>query len=210
MNSTNSKTPRRGRPPLAPDDSEARKRLIDLGLAYLTEKGFTAVGINEILRESAVPKGSFYHYFKSKTDFGIQLLEAYDQYFSNKLDRCFQNEELAPLQRIQAFVDDAEKGMTRFHFKRGCLVGNLSQEMGALPEDFRLRLQSTLSSWEKKTAVCIHLAQQRSEATNEFTAQELANYFWVGWEGAVLRAKLCQNAEPLQLFAKGFFFLVKI
>ncbi|HAC27609.1 MAG TPA: TetR family transcriptional regulator, partial [Marinobacter hydrocarbonoclasticus] len=44
---------------------------------------------------------------------------------------------LSPLARIQAFVDDARAGMHRFGYRRGCLIGNLGQEMAALPESFR-------------------------------------------------------------------------
>lgn len=58
---------RRGRPPRQRDGlTDARELLMRAGLEVLTEKGFSATGIEEILSRVGVPKGSFYHYFDSK------------------------------------------------------------------------------------------------------------------------------------------------
>ena len=71
---TDKPTRRRGRPPkdLARPYTETRRELIQAGLALLTEKGYSSVGIDQILRSVNVPKGSFYHYFKSKEAFGLK------------------------------------------------------------------------------------------------------------------------------------------
>ncbi len=196
---------RRGRPAKAPTDAEARQKLIRAGLAFLTERGYASAGVNDIIAEAGVPKGCFYHYFKNKEDFGDQLIEAYQSYFSTKLESSFQNESLPPLQRLQAFVDDATKGIAKHDFKRGCLVGNLGQEMGILPERFRERLQSIFEDWQSRTARCLASAQAEGEIDSEQDPHELAAFFWIGWEGAVLRAKLARSAAPLTLFAKVFF-----
>ncbi len=197
--------PRRGRPAKAPTDAEARQKLIRAGLAFLTERGYASAGVNDIIAEACVPKGCFYHYFKNKEDFGDQLIEAYQSYFSSKLDRCFQDDSTPPLQRLRAFVNDASRGMAKHGFKRGCLVGNLGQEMGVLPERFRERLQSIFEDWQSRTARCLANAQAAGEIDSEQDPHELAAFFWIGWEGAVLRAKLARSDAPLTLFAKVFF-----
>ncbi len=204
--STSAKSkPRRGRPPKAPTDAEARQKLVRAGLAFLTERGYASAGVNEIIAEAGVPKGCFYHYFKNKEDFGDQLIEAYQSYFSSKLDRCFQDDSIPPLQRLQTFVDEAAKGMAKHGFKRGCLVGNLGQEMGVLPERFRERLQSIFEDWQSRTARCLASVQAAGEIDSKQDPHELAAFFWIGWEGAVLRAKLERSDAPLTLFAKVFF-----
>ena len=48
---------------------ETKMALIWCGTELLTERGFQITGIEEILSRVGVPKGSFYHYFKSKQDF---------------------------------------------------------------------------------------------------------------------------------------------
>ncbi|MCC8931147.1 TetR/AcrR family transcriptional regulator [Rhizobium sp. 'Codium 1'] len=199
---------RRGRPKRAPADAEARQRLLRTGLKFLTEKGYSAVGLDEILRDASVPKGGFYHYFQSKADFGSALIDVYHAYFADKLDRWLLEESQSPLSRLQAFVADARNGMERHDFRRGCLVGNLGQEMGALPPEYRAKLIHALEDWQSRTARCLAAAQAAGEIAAHHDPAKLAAIFWIGWEGAVLRAKLEQGPDPLILFADGFFAML--
>jgi TetR/AcrR family transcriptional regulator, transcriptional repressor for nem operon len=197
---------RRGRPPRQREDlTETRELLLRAGLEVLTEKGFSATGIEEILGRVSVPKGSFYHYFDSKEAFGLDLIERYGVFFARKLDRHLLNAALSPLNRLRAFVADATDGMARHDFRRGCLIGNLGQEMGALPESFRARLKETLADWEARFSACLVEAQRAGELAPGADTAQLAAFFWIGWEGAVLRAKLERSAQALETFA-GFFF----
>lgn len=173
-------------------------------MAALTEKGFSATGIDEILRKIDVPKGSFYHYFASKEAFGAELISRYAHYFAAKLDRIFLDESQTPMQRLHNFFQDAEVGMQRFDFERGCLVGNLGQEMGALPPAYRSLLIEVFVDWQTKTSACLKEAVKAGEIPSDIDCDKAAEFFWIGWEGAVLRAKLEKSAMPLRLFAKGF------
>lgn len=196
---------RRGRPPKSRDAlSDTRALLLRAGLETLTEKGFATAGLDEMLSRVGVPKGSFYHYFASKEAFGLALIECYARFFAHKLERHFQRTELSPLARLQAFVDDAQAGMARHEYRRGCLIGNLGQEMGALPESFRAQLQAVFADWQVRLADCLAEAQRAGEVSATADVGALAAFFWIGWEGAVLRAKLEQRAEPLALFARCF------
>lgn len=198
-------TQRRGRPPkVARDNPDTREALIRSGTAILTEQGFTATGIEGILKQVGVPKGSFYHYFDSKQAFGHAILDYYASYFARKLDRSLLDETRSPLQRIVAFYQDARAGMANHDFKRGCLVGNLVQEVTVLPEDFRERLASILEDWQRRVAACLVAAQAAGELSPRADCPALAEFFWIGWEGAVMRARLARSAEPLDLFIKSF------
>lgn len=197
---------KRGRPPKRPEETfETRELLLRAGLEALTEKGFAATGIDEVLKRVGVPKGSFYHYFDSKEAFGAALIDRYASYFARKLERHFRDESMRPLERIKAFVDDAQAGMARHDFRRGCLIGNLGQEMAALPESFRARLSAVFDDWERRLARCIEAAQQLDQIPGTVDCMQIASFFWIGWEGAVLRAKLERSTKPLEIFANGFF-----
>ena len=199
-------TRRRGRPPKAREHlADTRGVLLRAGLGVLTEKGFSATGIDEVLRRVGVPKGSFYHYFDSKEAFGSALIAQYADFFARKIDRHLLNENLSPLARLHAFVADAQAGMARHAFRRGCLIGNLGQEMGALPESFRSQLRTVFTDWESRFAVCLRAAQACGEVSKHVDCEQVASFFWIGWEGAVLRAKLEQSAAPLEIFGRGFF-----
>lgn len=62
---------------MKPRYDDTRQHLLDTGHRMMVVKGFTGVGLNEILQAASVPKGSFYHYFNSKEAFGEALLESY-------------------------------------------------------------------------------------------------------------------------------------
>ncbi|MGM0952343.1 MAG: TetR/AcrR family transcriptional regulator [Pseudomonadota bacterium] len=207
METLQQQTPRRrGRPPKDREDlTHTRELLLRAGLEVLTEKGFSATGIDEILSRVGVPKGSFYHYFKNKEAFGLALIDRYRRYFAHKLDHHLLNIRLTPLARVRAFADDAAEGMARYEFRRGCLVGNLGQEMAVLPESFRAELSKTFEDWQRRFAMCLVEAQQQGELVQHADTEQLASFFWIGWEGAVLRAKLEQKTTPLEVFTECYF-----
>lgn len=202
-------TPRRGRPPKsAAQQRDIRAELIRSGLEHLTEIGFTASGLDKILKNVGVPKGSFYFYFNSKEAFGLAVLDSYANYFASKLDSCLLDNSFSPLQRIRNFVDDARHGIARHQFKRGCLVGNLGQEVDVLPESFRPVLIAIFKSWQQRIAACLREAQLAGELAPAADCDALAEFFWIGWEGAVSRSRLEQSTKPLDrylaLFIQGF------
>lgn len=201
----NQPAPRRGRPPkIARENSDTRALLIRSGVEVLTESGFAAAGIDGILKKVGVPKGSFYHYFKSKEDFGHAVIDNYASYFAAKLDKYLLDESIAPLQRIVKFADEAKQGLIRFEFKRGCLVGNLGQEVTILPESYRLILQDIFAVWQAKMEVCLYAAKQQGDIKANINCMQQAEYFWIGWEGAVMRARLLQSTQPLDLYIATF------
>lgn len=197
--------PRRGRPPKSPRaDQDTRAELIRSGIEVLTEQGFAASGIDSILKRVGVPKGSFYYYFSSKEVFGRAIMEHYGAYFANKLDRHLLNARLSPLDRIDAFVADAKEGMARHDFRRGCLVGNLGQEVGGLPEGYRQWLRDTLDDWQQRLARCLEEAQAAGELSRDADCGRLAEAFWIGWEGAVMRARLERSVHPMEVFIRCY------
>ncbi len=200
---------RRGRPRRDPALAEARNRLLRSGLEHLTERGYSAIGIDQILRHAGVPKGSFYHYFRDKEAFGLALIEAYQAYFVDLLEGALGDESLGHVDRLRAFVRRATEGMARHQFRRGCLVGNLGQEMAALPESFRAELVAVFADWQSRTARCLEAARAAGEIPDGVDPNALAQFFWIGWEGAILRTKLEQGPEPIHLFADLFFSMLK-
>lgn len=206
MNTKVNTTRRRGRPPKNPEGRpETRALLMRAGLETLTERGFSATGIDQILRRVDVPKGSFYHYFDSKEAFGAELITQYDNYFKRKLRLHLEDSSRSPIARLRDFCADAQAGMARHSYRRGCLIGNLGQEIGALPESFREQLMQVFSAWQAQIAACLVKAQKAGEISEHSDCEQLAAFFWIGWEGAVLRAKLERSPVALEIFADGFF-----
>ncbi|MET0211107.1 MAG: TetR/AcrR family transcriptional regulator [Burkholderiaceae bacterium] len=196
--------PRVGRVARAEQRKDTRALLVRCGIELFTERGFQATGIDEIRARVNVPKGSFYHFFESKHAFGTAVVDSYAAYFERKLKRHFDDDSLSPLERLRSFVEDAKGGMQKFNFQRGCLIGNLGQELGGIDDRFRDQLERVLQSWQRLTAACLKAAVDAKELSSRTDCDALAEFFWIGWEGAILRAKLTRNNEPLDRFFNMF------
>jgi len=197
----------RGRPAKSGrDTTQTKATLIKSGVEHFTQFGFASSGLDPILKKVGVPKGSFYHYFANKEVFGLAVIAHYDNYFSQKLDRHLSNTQLNTAQRLLSFVDDAKAGIEKYDFNRGCLVGNLEQEVAMLPDSHRDKLVAVMQGWQSKIArylkeFCPDLKQDECDL--------LAEFFWLGWEGAVSRCKLVKTTQPIVLFINQFMKLVQ-
>ncbi|PKI17739.1 acrylate utilization transcriptional regulator AcuR [Colwellia sp. 12G3] len=197
---------RRGRPAKSGrDTSQTKAELISSGVEHFTQFGFASSGLEQILKKVSVPKGSFYYYFANKEVFGLAVISHYDGYFCRKLDTHLKNEQLLLQQRLMSFVDDAKAGIEKYHFNRGCLVGNLEQEIAVLPNSHRDKLVMVMQGWQRKIADHLNLLCPEVEQQE---CQLLAEFFWIGWEGAVSRCKLMQSTQPIDLFINHFLKLL--
>ncbi|THL47275.1 TetR family transcriptional regulator [Klebsiella pneumoniae subsp. pneumoniae] len=171
--------PRRGRPPKVDRQfDDTRQALIRSGLEVLTETGYLAAGIDAVIKNIAVPKGSFYHCFKSKEAFGLAVLAAYGDFFAHKLDKFLLNDAVPPLERMAAFVRHA--GFYPLCFPNGFLFsGGFGLGGGGGGGGY---------------------APAAGAIASDASPQALAQVFWIGWEGAVMRARLVQSAAPLNQY----------
>jgi hypothetical protein len=100
------------------------------------------------------------------------------------------------------------RGVRIFDYWRGCLIGNLWQELASLDDAFREQLEAVLLSWARRVEQCLKQAVEVGQLAPESDAGAISRFFWIGWEGAVLRAKLTRNAEPLDQFVSMFFAML--
>jgi TetR/AcrR family transcriptional repressor of nem operon len=186
-----------------------RDLLLRIGVEIFTEKGFHNTSVDEITTAAGVPKGSFAYYFGSKEAYTLAVIEAYGDYFNKKLDRILLDRAARPIDRIQEFVRQATLGMQRFAFRRGCLVGNLGQELGALDEKFRTAVLATLTGWQHRIRQCLDEAVQLGHLRRDADTVGLSKLFWYAWEGAVLGAKLERSGDALDLVGRYFLQQVR-
>ena len=181
-----------------------REGLLRIGVATLTEKGFHNTSIDELALAAGVPKGSFAYYFGSKDAYTIEVIETYGRYFVKKLDRILMDQSIKPLDRLKVFADEAAHGMEKYSFRRGCLVGSLAQELGALDDRIRSVLLETLQIWQGRIRTCLDEAKATGDLIPDANTSELSRLFWYAWEGAVLAAKLEKSRAPLDIVFASF------
>ena len=184
---------------------DTRSEIIRIGTDLISRQGYNATGIDAVLKAAGIPKGSFYHYFKSKEEFGLAVIEQFAERFEQRLDTFLNDEEVSPLNRIRNFLETGLARVSQNQCSRGCLIGNLGQEMADLNERFRERLDLVFGMWKERFAACLTEAKQRGELPPTADPHPLAGFILSGWEGAILRAKVMKSPQPMHDFVEVLF-----
>lgn len=179
--------------------ADTRNDLIRSGLELLTQNGFLATGVDAIVKNANVPKGSFYYYFKSKEDYAQTVLNAYDSFFEHKLKKHLHESSCTPMVRLENFINDACEGIKKYNFTRGCLVGNMMQESPGLPQSFIKVLQNILESWQALVAACLSDALSSGEISSNMNNTQLTAIFWSGWKILLARHALFDEVASASL-----------
>ncbi|MBT1075101.1 TetR/AcrR family transcriptional regulator [Geobacter grbiciae] len=190
------------------DKNETRATIIRIGTDLIGRQGFNATGIDAVLREAGVPKGSFYYYFRSKEEFGLAVIDHFAERYDQRLDTFLNDDEVTPLNRLRNLLESGLARLEQNQCAKGCLIGNLGQELADQNERFRARLEEVFTSWKERYAACLREAQRAGELAPELDPSVVAGFILSGWEGAVLRAKVMKSPQPLRDFIAPLFATV--
>ena len=181
-----------------------KQRLLDAGLPMLLEHGYNDLGVQALLDATGTPKGSFYHHFRDKEDFALQVIDHYMHGVHSALDLCLGDTSRAPADRVRQFFE-----MTRQKYREegymGCLLGGLGQELSGISDVFRRKIEQCFSEIAKRIAVALSEARDRGDIRPDVDPARLANVLVDCWEGAALRSRLRGNASPLPAMLDFYF-----
>ena len=181
-----------------------KQRLIGAGLPMLLKHGYNDLGLQALLAEAGVPKGSFYHHFRDKEDFALQVVDTYMAQVHEGLDSCLGDATRPPLERIRAFFRAIELSY-RDEGYMGCLLGGLGQELSGVSEVFRQKIESCFSTIAHRVAGCLEEARQLGEIDADSDVSRMADLLIDCWEGAALRSRLRRNATSLDEMLNFYF-----
>jgi TetR/AcrR family transcriptional regulator, transcriptional repressor for nem operon len=180
-------------------------QLLEAGIDIMIEKGYNNTGIMEVLQKTGVPKGSFYYYFDSKEEFGLQIINYFNDNIIAKKRIPLEDKSVPPLQRLRNYCEEVRRMLEQNECRRGCLIDNLSQEMADQSEVFRNRLKEIGDESNAIVAACIAEGQGSGEIPECYDSAELAEFFVCSMKGAMGRSKILKNTEPLKIFTHVMF-----
>jgi TetR/AcrR family transcriptional repressor of nem operon len=184
-----------------PSNPEVRRRLLAAGLDLVHARGFAASGVKDITAAAGVPKGSFYAYFQSKEAFASAILEHYWSDIVSRLLPILDEAPASAQERITRFFHQLADQHEAGDFLLGCLIGNLSLELGGSSEQVRAELGDILDRWDAALEACVRSGQSGSGSIRtDLDASELASLLIEAWEGAALRAKVTRSRAPYDRF----------
>jgi TetR/AcrR family transcriptional repressor of nem operon len=183
---------------------QTKQRLLDTGLSMLLQQGYNDLGIQALLDATHTPKGSFYHHFRDKEDFALQVIDHYMQAVHAGLDASLGDETVSPLERVRNFFTMTERSYREQGYL-GCLLGGLGQELSGINERFRRKIDDCFGQIAARLGDCLELARARGELPKEFDPRAMASLLVDCWEGAALRSRLRGSAEPLTAMLDFYF-----
>ncbi|RBL68776.1 TetR/AcrR family transcriptional regulator [Pseudomonas sp. MWU13-2625] len=182
---------------MKPTYDDTRQHLLDTGHRMMAEKGFTSVGLSEILQTAGVPKGSFYHYFKSKELYGQALLEDYFVGYLADMERRLTLPGLNAYERLMDYWQGWQNRCTLEGHGDECLVVKLSAEVADLSESMRLTLRDGAERIVARITTCLEEGQL-DKSLPVTDARQLAETLYQLWLGASLLNKLQRTGQSLQ------------
>ncbi len=185
--------------------SNTRDRIIETGAEIIHRKGFNHTGIQEILNAASVPKGSFYNYFKSKDDFGLQIIDYFSAHFKRIAKETLEDTTVSPLNRIYGFLTAFMEYFESQNYAGGCPIGNLAQEMGDLSPAFRKKLSEAIDMMVDAYSRVLARAQRDGKILKSLDIRDTASFIVAGWHGAIIQMKLTQSLAPLKNHRKFIF-----
>ena len=159
---------------------QARTNLLEVGLALIRTRGFESTGLNDILKSAGLPKGSFYHYFANKEAFGIAVAEAYHQQQLAFASQTLRDNTQPPGTRLHRFFSTALQDFEQRQFKEGCLMCNLSTELGDTADVFRAALARHWDELAQELATCLLPEVRQALHLAHLTDKEAADTSWQG------------------------------
>lgn len=176
--------------------SDARERLIGAAMALMHESGYTAVGVSEICERAGVKRGSFFHFFPSKRDLTLEVIEAQWAEIENEVVKKAFDPSFGPVERIARLFTamsayqrarEAESGKWL-----GCPFGILGAELSGQDEQIRRKIMDVfgrLGAYIEAALSEVRADPQYSRLDVEASARSLMAYF----EGALLMARVSRQ-----------------
>lgn len=179
--------------------------IVQVGLDLVLSRGFNATGVEAILKQANIPKGSFYNFFSSKEEFALAIIDKFVADRVEVFSPILSDQSLPPLERVKKSFETLIETFKGADCSKGCLIGNLGQEMSDQFENVRQRLDKSLQEWTKGVSRLLLQAQKENAITADMNTDMLAENLISSFQGALLCSKVKKSPEPLKNFIHLYF-----
>jgi len=106
-----------------------RDKIVEAALKLLARKSFSRVSVREIADEANVAKGTVFHYFKSKFDIGLAVLDMFYRVFVETPLRKIIDSDMSFEEKIGAIVDHVLDVMLKSNVKYMVMLVSIYEEI---------------------------------------------------------------------------------
>ncbi|CAI1892622.1 TetR/AcrR family transcriptional regulator [Serratia sp. TSA_198.1] len=176
---------------------DTREHLLATGESLSLRLGFTGMGLSELLATAGVPKGSFYHYFRSKEAFGEGMLQRYFEHYDTEMQRLFSDDKSDARHQLLSYYAQAISFHCRSECHNACLAVKLSAEVSDLSEPMRHALEIGTARVIGHLQDAIERGIREGSLSIAMSPAATAETLYSLWLGASLRAKIRRSVAPL-------------
>ncbi len=178
---------------------DTRNHILETADTIMRVKGFSAVGLSEILHAASVPKGSFYHYFSSKEHFGEALLQRYFENYLADIDALLARLDLTGSAMLQQYFASWGPGQLGYDASRYCLIVKLAAEVSDLSEPMRITLLKGTNDVVARLATMVERGITDGSIHCKDSPVAIAEQLYQLWLGAALLGKITRDVAPFQV-----------
>ncbi|MBT3044257.1 MAG: TetR/AcrR family transcriptional regulator [Candidatus Thiodiazotropha sp. (ex Codakia orbicularis)] len=185
------------------DADATRRSLLEAAYEEIHRFGFQAASLNAILERTGVTKGALYHHFSSKLQLGYAVL---DEHIAEELQRLWFEPLRQPGHPIDVLMGTIMKMGEHYQCEEitlGCPLNNLAQEMSAIDDGFRQRIDSIYKRWQESIETLLTRGQQEGSVSTTIDPADTAFFILASLEGCMSMAKNAQSHDELMRCGKA-------
>jgi TetR/AcrR family transcriptional regulator, transcriptional repressor for nem operon len=189
---------------------ESKLKLLRTAHELIWRQSYGSVGVDQICEQSGVKKGSFYHFFRSKSELTVAAYEYHWDQLRATLDRVFSVQK-SPLQRLDAYFDriyqDQKERFERVGRMLGCPFISIGCELSTQDENIRQMAQQIIEGKRRYVEATLRDGIERGEIPSgnpQLLARELQSYI----AGLVQEAKIANDLHVLDRLRPGAYRLL--
>ena len=189
---------------------DSKLRLLQTAHQLIWRQSYGSVGVDQICEQSRVKKGSFYHFFRSKSELTVAAYEFHWEQVRLVLDRIFST-QIPAMERLEAYFAHIRRNQTE-HFEKngrvlGCPFASLGSELSTQDEAIRLMAQQISARKRDYLESTLNDAMEAGDLPVQdpkLMAQEL-HFFIVG---LIQEAKISNDLAALDRMESGAYRII--
>jgi len=174
--------------------TETRERLLRTAFQLFHEQGYHATGVATILREAGVNAGSMYHFFSSKDDLLLKVLEFALDYLEPMVMGPAEAAAVDPIERVFVLLNQYREWIGANQCRMGCPIGNLALEVSDGNPQARKLIHRNFENWADRVETWLRSAQ--GELPEHTDLRRLARFVLTVMEGGLMQARAAGQLGP--------------
>jgi len=176
---------------------EARDKILEAALKLIHGRGFRDVSMDDVAESAGLKKANLFHYYPTKEQLGLAALERAIHQQREKVAERFSRSVGDPIRTVQEMFAETAEGMRRSGCLKGCLLGNLAQELSDHDEKFRGPLNEYFGFWAGEIADMLERSRRGGYFKKGLKPREAAGAILSLFEGAMTLCKAKKDPEAL-------------